>query len=287
MNAVIPSSKDRAPPSSWPARLSLEFASAEGTTRLVHREHEGPLRVQRPFYPEGNGTSHVYVLHPPGGVVGGDHLEVRVSTRDQARAVVTNPAATKLYRSDGRVAKVRQSLSVASGSLLEWLPQETIVFDGANAELTTQVHLDGTSQFLGWDVLCLGRPAAKEKFSTGRLIQSLEVWRDALPLYLERAEFGEGAALLGAEWGLGGAPVLGTMWIATDILGVLELGRQCISAVADAGPRAAATELDGVTVIRYVGPSVRDCWALFVAVWAAVRPLLSGTSASVPRIWNC
>jgi urease accessory protein len=287
MNVVIPSSKDRAPPSSWPARLSLEFAGAEGTTRLVHREHEGPLRVQRPFYPEGNGTSHVYLLHPPGGVVGGDHLEIRVSTRDQARAVVTNPAATKLYRSDGRVAKMRQSLSVASGSLLEWLPQETIVFDGANAELKTKVHLDGTSQFLGWDVLCLGRPAAKEKFVSGQLIQSLEVWRDALPLYLERAEFGEGAALGSADWGLAGAPVLGTMWVATDNLGVLELGRQCIGAATLIGARAAATELDGVTVIRYVGPSVRDCWALFVAVWAAVRPLLSGTSASVPRIWNC
>jgi urease accessory protein len=287
MDALNSSGVDRPSERTWPARLELEFAGFGPVTRLVHRAHEGPLRVQRPFYPEDNGTCHAYLLHPPGGVVGGDQLQVKIQASAEARAVVTNPAATKLYRSDGRVARIRQAMSVSDDSFLEWLPQETIVFSGANAEVETTVHLDPSSQFLGWEVLCLGRPAANERFTTGSLVQRVEVWRDNLPLYLERSELGPHTETARAAWGLGGEPVLGTMLIATDRKGVLDLVRGQLAHSTFENAKIASTELDGVTLLRYVGPSVRDCWSLFVSTWRTTRPILSGTSASAPRIWSC
>jgi urease accessory protein len=283
----IPSPSAKADP--WLARLKLGFSGAGGRTRVVRREHEGPLRIQRPFYPEEDGTCHVYLLHPPGGVVGGDQLRLEARAEGQAHTVITNPAATKLYRSGGGVAHVRQELRVVEGSFLEWLPQETIAFQGAEAKLETVVELDQTSQFVGWEVLCLGRPAAREEFERGNVSQRFEVWRDGTPIYLDRSELGERSPTRRAAWGLDGAAVLGTMIVASSHAGILNVVRQSLlSSKPDPHQgHLGATGLDGVTLVRYVGPSVPACWSAFVSVWCATRPMLSGTSASAPRIWNC
>jgi urease accessory protein len=124
----------------WEARLALEFEALSGRTRLVRRSHRGPLAVQRPFHPEADGTCHCYVLHPPGGVVAGDRLELDVLVRGAGRALLTTPAATKLYRrGEGAASHALQRFSVASGSRLEWLPQETIAYAGAESRLETRV----------------------------------------------------------------------------------------------------------------------------------------------------
>lgn len=276
-------------PEHWVGRLRLGFSGLGGRTRAVERQHVGPLRIQRPFYPEEDGTCHVYLLHPPGGVVGGDELRLEVKAEHKAHTVITNPAATKLYRSGGEVAHIRQELSVAGESLLEWLPQETIAFQGAEAKVETIVELDDKSQFIGWEVLCLGRPAAREKFDRGNLSQRFEVWREGSPVFLDRSELGERSPTQNAAWGLASAPVLGTMILASDHSGILNLARQSIQASQSGKPEGqlAATCLDRLTLVRYVGPSVPACWAAFVSIWRAVRPILSGTSASPPRIWSC
>jgi urease accessory protein len=144
--------------SGWAAELALRFAvrGERGRTELVGRRHVGPLRVQRPFHPEPSGACHVYVLHPPGGVVGGDQLALDVSVESGAHALLTTPAAAKLYRSAGPCARVQQALRVGEGARLEWLPHENIAFSAANAELTTRVELEQGARFLGWVVLCLG-----------------------------------------------------------------------------------------------------------------------------------
>src|SRR6476620_11342443 len=115
----------------WEAALDLEFAARGARTILARRASIGPLVVQRPFYPEGD-VAHVYLVHPPGGVVGGDQLRLNVLAREGAHALITTPAATKFYRSDGRVAHQRQEI-VADAASIEWLPQETIVFPDARA----------------------------------------------------------------------------------------------------------------------------------------------------------
>jgi len=284
---LVVSPNEKADP--WIGRLKLGFSGLGGRTRVVEREHVGPLRIQRPFYPEEDGTCHVYLLHPPGGVVGGDELRLEVKAEHCSHTVITNPAATKLYRSAGAVAHIRQELSVTGESLLEWLPQETIAFRGAEAKVETIVQLDSSSQFIGWEIMCLGRPAALESFERGNVSQRFEVWRDGSPIYLDRSDLGEKGHTQRALWGLAGAPVVGTMILASDHSGILNLVRQTLLSRAANPPvdHIGATRLDGLTLVRYVGHSVPACWAAFVAVWSTVRPMLSGTSASPPRIWSC
>jgi urease accessory protein len=277
---------------SWQARLRLGFSGVGGRTRVVQREHLGPLRIQRPFYPEDDGTCHVYLLHPPGGVVGGDQLRLEVSAENQSHVLITTPAATKLYRSAGSVAHLRQELRGSGESLIEWLPQETIAFEGTEVTLETVAELDGTSEFVGWEVICLGRPAAGEKFERGNIRQRFEVWREGTPLYLDRGYFGEKGVAHRAAWGLDGAPVLGTMVLASRRPDILSVARQSLAAshlgskLDPSRDHIAATELDGITLVRYVGPSVPACWAAFVAIWRATRPLVSSKGATAPRIWN-
>src|SRR6185369_4219301 len=128
---------------------------------------------------------HVCVLHPPGGIVSGDQLDFDVRVGVGARALVTTPSATKIYRSDGRRAAQRTRLSVARGAALEWLPQETIIFDGARVDLQTTVSLEEGAVFIGWDVQCLGRPAIAERFTSGECKSGLEISRAGRLLFLE------------------------------------------------------------------------------------------------------
>ena len=173
--------------SSWRASLALAFSASAGTTRLVRRGHIGPLVVQRPFFPEGGQVCHAYILHPPGGLVAGDSLNLDIEVEEGAHALVTAPAATKVYRSDGRLSRQVQAVRAAAGSVIEWLPPETILFNGARSHGETRIELSGDAAFIGWDILCLGRPACDERFRTGSCRQHFELWRDGRPLVLERA----------------------------------------------------------------------------------------------------
>lgn len=281
----------------WRARLELEFAAdAEGTTRLASRRHQGPLVVQRAFYPEGPAVPHVYVLHPPGGVVGGDDLHLEVTCGPGARALLTTPAATKAYRTAGAPSAIRQSFRVAAGAWLEWLPQETILHDGTDVTLLTDVQLDDGAGFVGSEILCFGLPARGETFAAGCCRQRIELWRrgagapEARPLLLERACFDADERVHGAAWGLGGARVTGLLVIAPVPPGAetLECARALVAAAGTvAGDRAGVSILpEGrVLCVRYVGGAAERARELLHRVWAGVRPLVLGRPAVAPRIW--
>jgi len=270
--------------SGWDARLELGFSRIAQRTVVSRRRHHGPLLIQRPFYPEQDGTCHVYILHPPGGVVAGDTLSLDVEVEAEAAVLITTPAATKFYRSSGLSGRQLSRLTVASGARLEWLPQETIVFDGARADIQTRVELAADAHFLGWDMLCLGRPAAAERYLRGHTAQRFEVYRSGRPLWVERASYAAGGELLDAPWGLAGHPVVGSLvCAAAQVDGLLEqvrragceLARECF----------AATHLDGVLVCRYLGESAEQGRAAFEAVWTLLRASLWDSPASPPRIW--
>jgi urease accessory protein len=272
-------------PIGWRARLALVFERRGERSVLARREHKGPLGVQRPFHPESDGTCHVYVLHPPGGLVSGDSLELDVTVDAGARALLTTPAATKLYRRAQHGVHQVQRFSVARGARLEWLPQETIAYDGADASLVTHVELAEGAEFAGWELLCLGRPAITERFAHGRIAQQLELWRGGEPVLLERARYTGSSALLDAAPGLAGLPVVGTLVYVglprSEAL-IAELRALC----ARIAPReAAVSELASALVCRYRGARVEQGLQVFRSAWALLRSRAGAAPAVAPRIW--
>jgi urease accessory protein len=272
------------PPPGWEAELELGFAARGEGTILQHRAHRGPLRVQRPFYPEGPGCCHTYVLHPPGGLVGGDWLRVRARVGAGAAALLTTPAAGKAYRSGGGLARQAQALAADDGASLEWLPQETIVFDGARLALETRVDLAARAAFIGWEIVCLGRPAGGERFARGECRQRLEVWREGSPVVLERLLLEGSGDVQRAPWGLGGQPVTATL-IASPAPadGVDQL--RALGELLPPEDRAAVTVVEGALVCRYLGASAERARGHLLRAWTLLRPAVIGRPACPPRIW--
>lgn len=276
-----------AEPGGWQASLELAFAAdTSGATRLDRRAHRGPFLVQRPFFPEGREVCHVYLLHPPGGLVGGDELRLDLRVGEGARALVTTPAAGKAYRTLGPVSRQTQALSVADGAALEWLPQETIVYDGAAVELTTSVDLAPAARFFGAETLCFGLPARGERFSRGSCRQAFELRRDGVPLLVERGRFDGGAAVHDASssWGMGGATVL-TLIAAAPAPDAAAI--ESICAAVSGGDRAGMSVVadGGALVVRHLTRVAERARGFVQAVWAAARLSLLDRAPVAPRIW--
>lgn len=269
----------------WKASLTLGFSKRGDTTVLSERRHFGPLAVQKPFYPE-DGVCHVYLLHPPGGVAPGDRLQINVRVAEDGDALITTPAAGKCYRSDGRTSGITQTLNVETGASLEWLPQETILFDGCRSELTTKVVLETGARFCGWEILCLGRPAGNELFDTGLCRQRIEVWRNEMPLLLERGTFAGGSDALRTAWGMGGCTVTGTFIVTPADRACLDAAREVDEPPGVNGDLHGASLIDSVLVCRYLGHQAEHAKNYFTGVWRKIRPLVLGREACVPRIWS-
>lgn len=272
----------------WQAALDLRFQRWDRRTVLAHCAHHGPLRVQRSFHPEGGQVCHVALLHPPGGVVGGDDLRIDIALDPGSHALVTTPAAGKFYRSAGPWARQAQHLTVAANAALEWLPQETIVYDGARVRTLTRVELQGDARFIGWDIVCLGRPAADERFQTGDYLQDFELWRDGAPLYLERGRYVGSAPVMSAAWGLQSQPVFATFIGAGSPPGAVEAiraGWKALQVRAPAGEVVAVSQLDGALIGRYLGPSAARARQFFILAWSLLRPMLLHRPPYPSRFW--
>lgn len=268
------------PQRAWQARLELAFAPAGTRTVLSRRRHTGPLLVQRPFYPEG-APCHVYLVHPPGGIVGGDQLSLDLTCHPGAHALLTTPAATKFYRAGPHPeAGLQQALNVHDATL-EWLPQETILFDGARARASTLVHLSGSTRFIGWEITCLGRPSSRESFHEGSLATDFRLYRDGRPVLFDRLRLAGGSPALCAPWGLAGMQALGTLMM-TNAAGV-EL--EPLRALAAPEVRFALTRVEDVVVCRALAMQAEPVRDLFTRIWRAVRPALLAREGVPPRIW--
>ncbi|HYL20010.1 MAG TPA: urease accessory protein UreD [Burkholderiales bacterium] len=270
--------------SGWRARLELGYECRDGTTRLTSRRHTGPLVVQKPFYPEGPEVCHSVVLHPPGGIAGGDLLELDVTVSGRARSLITTPGAAKWYRSAGPTAEQVVRLQVGEGASLEWLPQENIVFDRSRVHMRTLVNLAQGAHYIGWDVTRLGRTASGERFDAGELRSRTEILRAGRRLWGDYARFEGGAGLLQSPAGLAGYPIMGTM-LAAGVDIERELLDTCRAVASEGDARFGVTTLPGVLAARFLGHSTEAARAYFVALWRLLRPALIGREASVPRIW--
>lgn len=277
--------------SGWRAGLQLQFCYKKTRTVLQSAEHFGPLRVQRPFYPEG-AVCHIYLLHPPGGMVAGDSLVISVDLEEGAHALMTTPAAGKLYRVNEQALPQYQGVkaSIESGSVLEWLPQETIIFNGARGELLNRFDLASDASLIGWDIVCLGRRASGETFDKGSLKQRIEIYRNGKPVFIDRVHFEGGSAMLAAPWGMNRASVSGTLFVT--------LGERCNPSLDELRATLNIENLEhpsaewGVSrrgeilLIRYMGDSAESCRRGFEKCWQLLRPLLLSMPVHRPRIWN-
>lgn len=270
--------------SGWRARLNLRYTAVKEKTALGKQHHTGPLLVQKPFYPEGPMVCHSYLIHPPGGVVAGDKLGLNVGVETGAHAVITTPAAGKFYRSTGDQAAQINRLDVAAGATLEWLPQETIVYNQANAKMHTTVRLADGAQFIGWEMICLGLPASGRPFEQGQLAQRFEIFHNDRPLCIESFEVRGKDPVLAAPWGLAGNPAMGTLFATTGEKDLCPALREKTAALDSEG-QFVATRMEGLTLCRYLGGDVYEGLRFFLAAWEVLRPAIAGRSVSVPRIW--
>jgi urease accessory protein len=298
----------------WQAHLELGFSVRAQRTELTHRRGLGPLKVQRSFHPEGD-VCHAYLLHPPGGVVGGDGLMLDVQVEEGASALLSAPGATKCYRSAGARSEICQQFRVAEQGRLEWLPHETILFSGCEIAVRNRVELADGARFLGWELLCLGRPAGDVPFLQGRADVGLEVLRAGRPLLCELLRLTPDRIARPVH--LRGAPVLATL-LATPADAVL---RDALRAALQQGnnpalaggmsgstPHAPHWEqpgdlpgdleqrgdlLEAVTllaeedllVLRVLGPSTERVRQRLELAWRCLREPVMGRVAVAPRIW--
>lgn len=268
----------------WQAALDLAFERRNDCTIMVRNRHVGPLRVQKPLFPEGTAVCHAIVLHPPAGIVGGDSLAIDVSVGEGAHALLTTPGAGKWYRSAGRVATMSQTLRVADAAICEWLPQESIVFDGARGELATEVMLAPGAGFIGFEMLCFGRTGSGERFADGALAMATRIRVGDRPVWFERGRVEGGSGLLDSVIGLAGQPVVGTL-LAIGA-GVDEGLRDACREIAPACGNGAVTLLPDVLVARWLGPSCEPGREWFSRLWACIRPVVAGQPMREPRIWR-
>ncbi|MCI0508020.1 MAG: urease accessory protein UreD [Gammaproteobacteria bacterium] len=269
--------------SCWKAQLSLEFGAKADRTVVLNRNHSGPLVIQKPFYPEG-APCHIYLLHPPGGLVGGDQLILDTRLRDHSHVLMTTPGAAKFYRSAGAIAQQLQTFHLAKESLLEWLPQETIAFNNTNAATHTKVHLDNGAKFIGWEIICLGRRASGELFNSGRFVQKLELHRETKPVLIERALFEGDSKCLSSPWGLANYPTAGTMIVMPANQHLVTRIKEHVE--AEPHELFSVTLMDNVLICRYLGHQAQAAKRLFIKAWNIARPQVQNIAACMPRIWN-
>jgi urease accessory protein len=266
---------------SWHAELELGYGRFGDTTRPTQRRHKGPLRVQKHLYAEGPQVCQHIIVHPPGGIAGGDRLDISASVGPDAWAQLTSPGAAKWYRAAGPAFQ-QLDLRVAPGATLEWMPQETIVFSAAQAELTTRIELQGDAKLFFWDVVALGRPASGERFESGHFQAHLDVRRDGKLLWHERQRIIGGDGLLDSPIGLDGKTVFGTLLLTGDIDSeLLEACRSLPSAV-----HGDLTQLPGLLVARCLADEALHARAWMIELWKLLRPAVLGREAVAPRIWS-
>ncbi|MDB5808269.1 MAG: hypothetical protein JWN94_391 [Betaproteobacteria bacterium] len=269
----------------WLARLQLEYAKTPRGTQLRRKLHAGPLTVQKALFPEGPDVCHTLILHPPGGIAGSDELAIDITLDAGAQTLITMPGATKWYRTDSAPASQRLQIDIAAGATLEWLPPETIVFDRAAVRMDTSIDLAAGGQYIGWEILCLGRTAAGETYDAGDIRQSTQISIAGELRWSERCRLDGGSRLLASAAGLGGAPVSAIMLAAGKPV-TPEVVAQCRSVMLDSGARAGVTALPDILVARYIGHSSEQAKNYFIELWRVLRPHFSGRAAVTPRIWT-
>jgi urease accessory protein len=275
---------------SWHAQLKLDYRQDAGTRTVLHHQHTGPLRIFKSLYPEGDAICHNILIHPPGGLVGGDVLDVEVQVAPGAHGLISTPGATRFYASDDQPATQQVHLTLAPGARLEWLPLEALAYPGCRAHNRLSASLAGDAELLAWDVTALGLPAAGQPFTTGCFHQRLEI----PGVWLEQARIdANDQRLMDSPLGLAGQRCLGTLFFASGTAFTRERRERLLEVVRGAlttlppGTHAGATcPHPQVLAVRALAPLVEPLMKSLQLAWAALRAEAWGLDAPAPRIWQ-
>ena len=274
---------------SWHAKLQLDYR-LEAQRTVARHEHDGPLRILQSLYPEGDAICHNVLVHPPGGLVGGDTLDLRVSVDTGAHGLITTPGATRFYRSDGEVAVQRSAITLAAGARLEWLPLEAIAYSACRAENHLTLQLAPDAEMIGWDVTALGLPHANLPFARGSFLQHIEVPGVWLEHGLIRAD---DARLMDGALGLAGQRCMASLFLVAGSALTRERRQAALDAARDVIAAHPLRDLAGVTspcpqvvVVRVLAPVVEPAMDLLRQLWATWRAHFWQLTAPPPRIWS-
>ncbi|MCY4044996.1 MAG: urease accessory protein UreD [Cellvibrionales bacterium] len=268
----------------WKANLSLTLAPLHHKTRVIKSRHAGPLRIQRPFYPEEH-CCHLYLLHPPGGLASKDELTLNVQLKSNAHALMTAPGATKFYRSSGDDAVVSQTFVVEDNAALEWLPHENIFFNGSQSKTQTAIYLKDSSQYIGWEMNSLARPANQEPFSEGNILSTLRIYRNKT-LLLHESFCISSATNLQSKAGMQGFTMQGTLVVHLTKVLSADDARTMIENLSIPRPFVfGVTIVDKLLVVRVLSDFAETIRNIFIPLWVWLRKALLNKEAIEPRIW--
>ncbi|WP_440876787.1 urease accessory protein UreD [Thalassotalea sp. PLHSN55] len=283
----------------WLASLSLVFSHSNFGTALAATKRQGPLSVQKAFYPEGRDCAHIYLLHPPAGIVSGDQLRISLELQKNAHVLVTTPGANRFYRAreDQSIGESKQlqitTFSLAQHAICENFPQETIVYEGADAVNTVDIHLSSSSVYFGWDISCLGLPSSNQPFKHGSYTQLNRLYCDNKLIYHDRIAISPNNQLMAHSAGLAGRSVFATFLVyAPKQLALASERQQLVEHLREiieqqhAENKVSITDIKGLLVIRYLGEQANEAKHLFIRLWQHLRPQLISNSAVEPRVWH-
>ena len=267
----------------WLGELELAYAWQRGRTVACRTYASAPLKLQRSFYPEGGHICHNVLLHTAGGYVGGDRLQQTITLQPHCHALITTAAAAKVYGRAQQPVDNRVHCHIGEGASLEWLPQETIVFNGAQYRHQLHIELATTAQVCLWEMTRFGRTARGEAFLTGHWRSHIDVWQAGVPLWIDRQHLD--GTLCTALNGLAGRTLVGTLaWIGTTVTPdqIMALRELASPFQGELG----VTRLIRGVVCRYRGHSTPELRQWFMAAWHLLRQTLHPDQPRHhPRVW--
>lgn len=264
----------------------IRFARRDTITRLTHLAHHEPLRVLFSQPAQGD-VAQATLVNMSGGLIAGDALDIHFAVDENAAAICVASAAEKIYRSTGDTSHIAVDLRAAQNSWVEWLPQETIFFNGARLRRTTRLHLAQGARILAGEFLVLGRIASGEIVTDGYLRDAWEVRQDGRLIWADALRIdGNFAAIENAKVGLNGARALATLVYAG--MGASEMFEPArdLQQTSTAGVLASATCVNAVLVMRWLAMEPQILRAALGNFWAAFRHQAAGLPAALPRIWH-
>ncbi|NCJ05549.1 urease accessory protein UreD [Synechococcales cyanobacterium C] len=273
---------------SWQGKLHLNYGVTGDQTRLRAPFAQAPLKIQRPFYPEAGGVCHSILLHTAGGMVGGDRLSIDVNLAPESKALLTSAAAAKIYGSIGTEASQNIQIHLGANARLEWLPQETIVFNQAQFRQTLRVTLDPGAQWLGWDIVRLGRSARGEEFQSGNWRSHTEIWQGNRPLWIDRQRLSGSTETVASPHGLAHSALVGSLaWVGMAVTpDFVEAIRTQWHPDPGSSAEIGVTRLQQGLLCRYRGCSTLEVQRWFRAVWQQIRTECWGRDICLPRVWQ-